>query len=102
LQQSLDVHPTAVAHTALGQVYAREGNLSASLASLESALELDPQNTMALHQMGATLLKLGRPGDALKALTRARSSAAGQPETEEIDRMLERARRDAGASPDSG
>ncbi len=100
LHKSLDVHPTAIAHTALGQVYAREGNLTASLTALESALELDAQHTMALHQMGATLLKLGRPDEALKALTRARSSAAGQPGTDEIDRMLERARQDSEANPE--
>jgi hypothetical protein len=94
LELSLDLQPTATAYTALGQVHAREGDLAASLAALESALELDPQNTTALHQMGATWLRLGRPGEAVKALTRARSSAAGQPGTQEIDRMLERARRE--------
>jgi Flp pilus assembly protein TadD len=95
LQRSLDLYPTSLAYTALGQVRARAGDLSASLTSLESALELDPQNTTALHQMGVTLLKLDRPDEAVKALTRARSAAAGQPEIQEIDRMLERARREA-------
>ena len=46
------------------------------------------------------MLKLGRPDEALKALTRARSSAAGQPGTDEIDRMLERARQDSEANPE--
>jgi hypothetical protein len=95
LQRSLDLYPTSLAYTALGQVRARAGDLSASLTSLESALELDPQNTTALHQMGVTLLKLDRPDEAVKALSRARSAAAGQPEIQEIDRMLERARREA-------
>jgi tetratricopeptide (TPR) repeat protein len=95
LQLSLEIHPTATAYTALGQVYAREGKLSASLTALESALELDPQNTTALHQMGANWLELGQPGEAVKALTRARSSADGQPGSHEIDRLLERARHEA-------
>lgn len=95
LRRSLDIHPTATAYTALGQVEAREGNLSESLTALESAIALDPQNTTALHQMGATWLKLGRPDEAVEALTRARKSAVGQQDVEEIDRMLERALREA-------
>jgi hypothetical protein len=98
LRRSLEVQPTATAYTALGQVHAREGDLSESLAALESALALDPRNTTALHQLGVTWLRLGRPDEALKALTRARSSAAGQPEVQEIDRMLERARREASSA----
>jgi hypothetical protein len=95
LQRSLDIRPTALAYTALGQVLALEGDLSASLTALESALAIDPQNTTALHQMGANWLRLGRPDEALKALTRARSGAAGTPEAQEIERKLERARREA-------
>ena len=95
LQQSLELHPTAIAYTALGQVHAREGNLTASQTALESALTLDPDNTTALHQMGSNWLRLGRPEEASKALLRARGSAPGHQQAQEIDRMLERARREA-------
>ena len=95
LQQSLDLHPTALAYTALGQVHAREGSLRESLEALELALKLDPQNTTALHQIGDTWLRLGRPNEAVKALTRARSAATGGAKTHAIDQMLERARREA-------
>ena len=95
MQQSLDLHPTALAYTALGQVHAREGSLRESLEALESALMLDPQNTTALHQIGDTWLRLGRPNEAVKALTQARRAATGDAEAYAIDQMLERARREA-------
>jgi tetratricopeptide (TPR) repeat protein len=54
-----------------GQILAVLGRFEESLASLNHALEIDPEYSAALYSRGAVLEKLGRLGDALASFSRA-------------------------------
>jgi tetratricopeptide (TPR) repeat protein len=51
---------------------ARKGAPRNALSMFDQALELDPLSGTAWHELGVTLLDLKKPGEALRALRRAR------------------------------
>ena len=53
------------AHRVMGQLRRCQGRWAESQMELERALELDPNNTLATHQLGITVLAQGKPDAAM-------------------------------------
>jgi TolB-like protein/DNA-binding winged helix-turn-helix (wHTH) protein/Tfp pilus assembly protein PilF len=62
------------AYLNLGIAYRSMGNYERALAEIRSALVLRPKSTRAPFQLGATLVLMGRPQDAIKELETAVNS----------------------------
>ncbi len=62
---SLMTHPTAEAHTFLGWIHSVRGDLDEAIAQCRSAIETDASFGNPYNDIGAYLLDLDRPGEAL-------------------------------------
>ena len=70
-QSSLDLHPTAEAHTFLGWTYHFQGKLDEAIAQCKQAIQIDPEFGNAYNDIGAYLIELGRFAEAVPWLERA-------------------------------
>lgn len=70
-QQSIENYPTAEAHTFLGWAYSLKGRLEEAIAECRRAIEVDPEFGNPYNDIGAYLLELGQPDDALEWLEKA-------------------------------
>jgi tetratricopeptide (TPR) repeat protein len=70
-QQSIAVCPTAEAHTFLGWTYRLLGRLEDAIAECRRAIELDPAFGNPYNDIGAYLIELGRPEEAIPWLEQA-------------------------------
>ncbi len=61
----------AEAHANLASVYGRRGQVDEAIAELETALRCDPNNLLALRNLGFAYASLGRSKDARDLLLRA-------------------------------
>ena len=59
-QSSLELHPTAEAHTFLGWTYHFQGRVEEAIAECKRAIELDPEFGNPYNDIGAYLIELGR------------------------------------------
>jgi Tfp pilus assembly protein PilF len=71
-RQSLDVHPTAEAHTFLGWTYSFQGELEGAIAECRRAIEVDPSFGNPYNDIGAYLIEQGRLDDAIPWLEKAK------------------------------
>jgi tetratricopeptide (TPR) repeat protein len=75
-QESLHLLPTPEAHTFLGWAYSFQGRYEEAIAECETAIRLDPEFGNPYNDIGAYLIELGRPAEAIphleKALTASR------------------------------
>lgn len=70
-QKALELDPTAVAaHVALGEIEESQGNFAKSEHHFRRALEIDPENSGALHGHGQLLRQVGRLGAARETFGR--------------------------------
>jgi tetratricopeptide (TPR) repeat protein len=69
--RSIELIPTAEAHTFLGWAYSFQGRLKEAIDECRKAIELDPALGNPYNDIGAYLIELGRPGEALDWLARA-------------------------------
>ncbi len=69
--RSIELIPTAEAHTFLGWAYSFQGRLEEAIEECLKAVELDPSLGNSYNDIGAYLIELGRPEDALNWLARA-------------------------------
>ena len=74
LRRALAVRPKAAAHAHLGWTLMRRGRLDEAAASFETALRLDPRDSMALSGMGEVWLSRDRYPEAAAAFKRAIAS----------------------------
>ena len=58
-QSSLDLYPTAEAHTFLGWTYHFQGRLDEAIAECKRAIEIDPEFGNPYNDIGAYLIELG-------------------------------------------
>ena len=70
-RSSLEVHPTAEAHTFLGWTYHFQGKVDDAIAECKRAIEVDPDFGNPYNDIGSYLIQLGRPDEAIPWLERA-------------------------------
>ncbi len=68
---SISLHPSAEAHTFLGWTYSFMGRLDDAIAECERAIATDPTFGNPYNDIGAYLLQLSRPNDAVPWLKKA-------------------------------
>jgi Tfp pilus assembly protein PilF len=68
---SLELHPTAEAHTFLGWTYHFQGKLLDAIAECKRAIELDPDFGNPYNDIGAYLIELGQFDEAIPWLEQA-------------------------------
>ena len=70
-KSSLDICPTAEAHTFLGWTYHFQGKVEAAITECKRAIEVDPDFGNPYNDIGSYLIALGRNDEAIPWLERA-------------------------------
>ena len=70
-RESLELHPTAEAHTFLGWTYHFQGKIEDAIAECKRAIELDPDFGNPYNDIGAYLIELGQFDEAIPWLEQA-------------------------------
>jgi Tfp pilus assembly protein PilF len=70
-KQSIQLHPTAEAHTFLGWTYSFQGALDDAIDECRKAIVVDPDFGNPYNDIGAYLIEMGRLDDAIPWLERA-------------------------------
>lgn len=70
-EKSIRLHPTSEAHAYLGWAKSTRARLDEAIAHCVEAIRLDPEFPNAWNDIGAYLIELGRPDEALFFLKRA-------------------------------
>jgi tetratricopeptide (TPR) repeat protein len=70
-RRSIHVYSTAVAHTFLGWAYSMMDRYEEAIAECEKAIAIDPSYGNPYNDIGAYLLEMGRPEEAIPWLERA-------------------------------
>lgn len=78
-KKSIALLPTSEAYTFLGWVYSFQGKLPAAIEECKRAIETDPSFGNPYNDIGAYLIEMGRPQEAIPWLTRALQAARYQP-----------------------
>jgi Tfp pilus assembly protein PilF len=78
-RKSIEIHPTAEAHTFLGWVYSFQGRHEEAIAECKIAIAVDPDFGNPYNDIGAYLIELGRPAEAIPWLERAKKAARYEP-----------------------
>jgi tetratricopeptide (TPR) repeat protein len=78
-QSSLDLYPTAEAHTFLGWTYHYQGRVQDAIAECKRAIELDPEFGNPYNDIGAYLIGLGNFEEAIPWLERALEARRYEP-----------------------
>lgn len=77
--QSIEVCPTAEAHTFRGWAYSFQGRLDAAIAECKAAIEIDPEFGNPYNDIGSYLMKLGNLEEAIPWLERAKTARRYEP-----------------------
>lgn len=72
---SIALHPTAEAWTFLGWTLSFQGKLQDAIEACQKAIEVDPTLGNPYNDIGAYLLELGQPADAVPWLVKATQAA---------------------------
>lgn len=64
-KKSLDIYPTAEAHTFLGWTYSFLGNFETAIEECKNAIAIDPEFGNPYNDIGAYLIHLGRMDEAI-------------------------------------
>ncbi|MGJ5814698.1 tetratricopeptide repeat protein [Paludibaculum fermentans] len=70
-RKSIQVHPTAEAYCFLGWTYHAQGRIHDAIEQCHKSIEVDPDFGNPYNDIGAYLIELGRPQDAIPWLERA-------------------------------
>jgi tetratricopeptide (TPR) repeat protein len=70
-KRSIELHPTAEAHTFLGWTYSFMGRYEEAISECKRATELDSEFGNAWNDIGAYLIELGREEEAIPFLEKA-------------------------------
>ena len=73
-QSSLELHPTAEAHTFLGWTYHYQGKVDEAIGECKKAIQIDPEFGNPYNDIGAYLIEKGEYDEALSWLERALQS----------------------------
>jgi tetratricopeptide (TPR) repeat protein len=78
-QKSIEVCPTAEAHTFLGWTYSFQNRYLEAIAECQKAIEVDPEFGNPYNDIGAYLIELGRWEEAIPWLQKATRAARYEP-----------------------
>jgi len=78
-RQSIEMCPTAEAHTFLGWTYSFQGRLDDARDECLRAIEVDPDFGNPYNDIGAYLIELGREEEAIDWLERAKTARRYEP-----------------------
>jgi len=70
-RRSIELHPTAEAHTWLGWSYRHQGKFEDAIRECKKAISLDPDFGNPYNDIGAYLIELGRQDEAVAWLEKA-------------------------------
>ena len=70
-RKSIEIHPTAEAHTFLGWSLSQLGRLEEAIAECKKAIALDPDYGNPYNDIGVYLIDLGRPDESIPWLKQA-------------------------------
>jgi Tfp pilus assembly protein PilF len=73
-QKSIELHPTAEAHTFLGWTYRFQGKLDEAIEECKKAIAIDPTFGNPYNDIGAYLIERGEHDEAIPWLERATAS----------------------------
>lgn len=73
-RRSISLCPTAEAHSNLGWAYREQGRIEDAISECRRAIEIDPALGNPYNDIGACLIELERPEDAIPWLQRATSA----------------------------
>ena len=77
--QSIEARPTAEAHTFLGWTYSGMGRYDDAIAECRKAIAIDPEFGNPYNDIGAYLVEMGRPDEAVPWLRRATKAGRYEP-----------------------
>ena len=78
-KNSLEIFPTAEAHTFLGWTYHFQGKIEEAIAECKRAVEVDPEFGNPYNDIGSYLIQLGRYDEAIPWLERAIAAPRYEP-----------------------
>jgi Tfp pilus assembly protein PilF len=78
-KNSLDLYPTAEAHTFLGWTYRFQGKLDQAISECKRAIEVDPDFGNPYNDIGSYLIEQGRYDEAIPWLERALTAVRYEP-----------------------
>ena len=78
-QDSLNLYPTAEAHTFLGWTYRFQGKLDQAISECKRAIEVDPDFGNPYNDIGSYLIEQGKYDEAIPWLERALAAARYEP-----------------------
>lgn len=78
-RKSIEAFPTAEAYTFLGWVYSFQGRLEEAIQLCHKAIEIDPAFGNPYNDIGAYLIELGRPDEAIPWLHKAMQAERYEP-----------------------
>ena len=74
-RRSIEVHPTAEAYTFLGWTYRFQGRIEEAIGECKKAIAVDPTFGNPYNDIGAYLIELGKPEEAIPWLEQAIASS---------------------------
>ena len=78
-QRSIDVYPTAEAHTFLGWALSVQGRFDEATDECRRAIEIDPQFGNPYNDIGVYLTQQGKPDEAIPWLEKAKQATRYEP-----------------------
>ena len=78
-QRSIQVHPTAEAHTFLGWTYSFQGRLEEAIAQCLKAIQTDPEFGNPYNDIGVYLMQQGKLDEAIPWLEKAKRARRYEP-----------------------
>ncbi len=78
-KESIELYPTADAHTYLGWAYSFKGRLNDAIAQCEIAIRLDPEFGNPYNDIGVYLMQQQKLDDAIPWLERAKNAKRYEP-----------------------
>jgi len=70
-KKSIEIYPTAEAHTFLGWTYSWQGRIDEAIAECHQAIEVDPTFGNPYNDIGAYLIQQGKHDEAIRWLEQA-------------------------------
>src|SRR5688500_1071155 len=64
-ERSIELYPTAEAHTFLGWTYSFQGKIDQAIAQCERAIQVDPDFGNPYNDIGAYLIEMGKHDEAI-------------------------------------
>jgi Tfp pilus assembly protein PilF len=78
-RSSISLYPTAEAHTFLGWALSWKGDVDAAIDECKRAIEVDPEFGNPYNDIGAYLIELNKPEEAIAWLERAKRATRYDP-----------------------